>query len=620
MVNSQLYQALLERSFDAIVLINREGTIAYASPATTRILGYAAEDLAGQHFMGLAHPEDGEGMRANFAKLIASPGGTATGEFRLRHKAGTWRWIEVAAVNMLDDSMVGWVAANFRDVSARKPAESRQALLAAIVESSEDAIVSETLDGEITSWNGAAERLFGYSKEEVVGKNASIIVPPGRMAEAAQMLSIIRSGGRVAHHETLRFKKDGALLRVSLSVSPVIGVSGEVMGASEIARDVTEKKRTEAQLRFQVELARRMLANAPCGLVVINSGGVIELANRAFHSMLDIEAKQTKGVPLEDVVKAPALIRFINSSLKNNRRLANIEVSIETKAGAKTLMANVTTFEASADLEEALGANRYAIVSLHDVTSERMAMEHLMRTGTLSALGRMAVGIAHEINNPLAVILGFTELIKRDKSDPNAERWLQEISSNAERAANIVHSLLRLTGSQGGKRIPVDINQMVSILLNLRKGAFERKSIKAAQELCKELPFVTADPLQIQLALTNLIDNAEDALISRKSGRKLWVKTGVFKEWVRVEIKDNGAGIPKGMEKRIFEPFFTTKGSERSVGLGLTISMNIIVEHGGRIFVQLGREKGAHFIVELPVVSGQLEMLGAKDLLPVGLG
>jgi PAS domain S-box-containing protein len=609
MVNSQLYQALLERSFDAIVLIDREGTIAYASPATTRILGYPVQEFSGRHFMGLIHPDDGEWTRTTFAKLIARPGGTATGEFRLKHKDGVWHWIEVAAVNLLDDSMVGWVVANFRDISERKMAESRRLLLASIVESSEDAIVSKTLDGEITSWNRAAERLFGYTREEAVGKNVSMMVPPGRMAELEQIVYIIQSGGRVEHHETLRFKKDGTLLRISLSVSPVFGPSREVIGASEIARDVTEKRKIEGRLRFQMELVRRMLANSPCGLVVVNDKGVVEIANRAFHSMLGIEPDAVKGAPLEGLVKSPSLVRFVNSSLRNNRRLANIEISMQGETGTKTLVANITTFEADNDLDEALIVDRYAIVSLHDVTSERMALEHSMRAGTLSALGRMAVGIAHEINNPLAVILGFAEMVGRNRTDPNAERWLKEIYLNAERAAGIVHNLLRLAGSQGKQRAPVDINQMISVLLNLRNGAFEREKIRVVKELSGEPAVVTADLSQIQLALTNLMDNAEDALLTRKSRRCLFIKTSVFRGYVRIEIKDNGPGVARGMEKRIFEPFFTTKESDRSVGLGLTIAMNIIVEHEGKIFLKGGKGKGAHFIVDLPVKIGQLGML-----------
>ncbi|HEX6384210.1 MAG TPA: PAS domain S-box protein [Anaerolineae bacterium] len=200
------FSTLVEHSSDAIALISAEGTVLYASPATTRILGYAIDEFVGRNALEFVHPEDQAYVVSLLSDLVQSDRAVFSGEFRYRHKDGSWRWIEGVGNNLLAEPGVGAIVANYRDVTERKQTEAVQLQLAAIVESSNDAIISKTLDGIITSWNPAAERLYGYQASEVVGRSVGVIIPPDRMEEWQGIMGQVRRGECIHHFETVRLR------------------------------------------------------------------------------------------------------------------------------------------------------------------------------------------------------------------------------------------------------------------------------------------------------------------------------------------------------------------------------------------------------------------------------
>jgi PAS domain S-box-containing protein len=208
----------------------------------------------------LTHPDDLEHDITFFRRIREQPGATLPSQLtRFRHKDGSWRWIEYTATNLLTDPTIGALVFNFRDITEHKQAEETQYLLAAIVTSSDDAIVSKTLDGIITSWNTAAEHLFGYSATEAVGQHITLIIPPELYSEEEVIIQQIRNGQRIDHFETVRLRKDGSTVALSLSISPIKDKQGKIIGAAKIARDITERLLVEQRKDEFISMASHEL-------------------------------------------------------------------------------------------------------------------------------------------------------------------------------------------------------------------------------------------------------------------------------------------------------------------------------------------------------------------------
>lgn len=249
LASEEWFRALIENSSDAVALISPEGAIKYASPSTQRILGYSSEEFVGRNAFEFIHPDDLGHTKRHLVELLKNPNELVRAEYRVQHKNGHWLWMEGVGHNLLGESSVGAVVINYRDITERKAAEKAGSQLAAIVESSDDAIVGKDLEGIIRNWNWGAERLYGFTAAEAVGQSVALLVPPHLSGDFSKMMAKIRQGERVEHYETERRTKDGRLIDVSLSISPVFDSSGRVVGAASIARNISEQKRLERELQ-----------------------------------------------------------------------------------------------------------------------------------------------------------------------------------------------------------------------------------------------------------------------------------------------------------------------------------------------------------------------------------
>lgn len=247
------FRAIIEHSWDGYALMAADAVIHYASPSSIRILGYRPEELVGHNAFEFMHPDDRERIQGLFTQLIAQPDRVIPSVYRYRHKEGSWRWLEATGTNLLGDPSVQAVVVNCRDITEQREAEKVRAELAAIVESSEDAIIGEDLQGVITSWNKGAERLYGYDAEEVVGKPVTLLHPSEQADELPNLLERLGRGERIEPYETVRLRKDSSRVDVSLSVSAIKDNEGRVIGASKIARDIGPQKRLESELRRHAE-------------------------------------------------------------------------------------------------------------------------------------------------------------------------------------------------------------------------------------------------------------------------------------------------------------------------------------------------------------------------------
>jgi PAS domain S-box-containing protein len=249
--SEERFRALIEHSADAIVLLDPIGTVQYASPSITRLLGHLPGQLVERPLFDLIHPENLKQARGAIVGVLGRSRAGLSIEARLRHSDGTWRWCEGILTNLLATPDVRAIMVNVRDITDRREADGGRARLAAIVDSSGDGIISTALDGMILTWNSGAERAYGYTADEVTGQSISLLVPPARADEVLNILARVGKGEHLWHFQTTWRRKDGTPRDVSLTLSPLRDATGRVSGISAIARDVTTLRQAEELLRIR---------------------------------------------------------------------------------------------------------------------------------------------------------------------------------------------------------------------------------------------------------------------------------------------------------------------------------------------------------------------------------
>jgi PAS domain S-box-containing protein len=361
------FRALIEHSADGISLIDANNNILYLSPAVAGIEGYTAEELAGRNGIENTHPDDIPLIHDIVRQLIADPGKPFPVLWRRRHKDGHWLWLEGVATNLLEDPAVRAIVTNYRDVTERKRIEEVRARFVSIVESSQDAIVSKTLDGTITSWNRGAEKIFGYAAVEAIGQAMLLVIPPDYHPEEKRILARIQRGESIDHFETKRRTRDGQLIDVSVTISPIKDGSGRVVGASTIARDITAHRRAREEIRELNEKLEERVARRTAELEAANK----ELEAFSYSVSHDLRA------PLRHVDGFAGLLqKHLGSTLdeKGSRYLTTI-------AGAARQMGRL--------IDDLLAFSRMARAPLNVTTLDHDALvASVIREGNFQAPGK----------------------------------------------------------------------------------------------------------------------------------------------------------------------------------------------------------------------------------------
>jgi len=248
---------------------------------------------------------------------------------------------------------------------------------------------------------------------------------------------------------------------------------------------------------------------------------------------------------------------------------------------------------------------REVICLIRDATAEKQLQEQLIQAEKMGAIGQLVSGVAHELNNPLASISAFAQLLLADhRLAEEHRRSVEVVRSEAVRASRIVHNLLTFARQHNAEKTSADINEVVHTTLELRRYELNVRGIQIACDFSTDALVTLVDVHQVQQVILNLITNAEQAMEAvRRPQHQLTIRTRKHGDFIRVEVEDSGSGIPKNALNQIFNPFFTTKPVGKGTGLGLSISLGIASQHGGRIWAE-NREVGARFTLELPIVAG----------------
>jgi len=732
-----LYRTLTETASDAIIVIDEDNNILLVNRATEKTFGYLKEELLGQQLTMLMPDclrQDDQQAIKQYVETGKRPGSWEDMELRGLHKSGKEIWLQISFGEFVRDGKHLFVGI-CRDITGRKQAEKERFQLAAIVESCDDAIIANDLDGIITSWNRGAERIYGYCAEEVIGQPVSILTSTERLDEIPQIMEKLKRGDPIEHYQAVRVIKSGQHILVSLTVSPIRDRAGRIVGASSVERDITEHKRVAEKLHKQETQLRLLVERMPAVLWTTDTELRITFSAGAGLAAPDWHPDQMLGITLweyfqTDDPQFPALAAHL-------RALQGEPVSYKITWSGRTLEARVEPLRDSEErivgcigtalhapagkpAEEALRASeayyrsffegavhgiyrvsvdgqflevspalaamlgydspdevgKLNLANLHtdqeersrmvqkwvvteriedevnwnrrdgeiirvrlrgrtltdqqgtvqgfevvaeDVTERRALEEQLRQAQKIEAVGQLASGLAHEFNNFLGVILGYSELMSEEAGENERLcRQIAEIKAATQRAASLTRQLLAFGRKQLLEPKVLDLNSAIWETQKLLHRLVPA-NIEVVPVLSSRIGQVKVDPGQVQQILINLVVNARDAM---PKGGKVVIETanadldGVYASqhlglrpgtYVMLSVSDIGRGMDDETSSHIFEPFFTTKEPGKGTGLGLSTVYGIVKQSGGYITVETAVGMGTTFRIYLPLVQAAVE-------------
>ena len=604
------WRDLFEHNPSMCFMIDNTGSVRLATSSGAGQLGYEAGELAGRPFADLVFEDDRELVRRHIVACLDTIGRSHSWEARQigKDKAVLWVRHNAKAVRWSSSQLIVLLACE--DITLRHGQDLELARLAAIVASSDDAIVSKTLDGVVTSWNAGASRIFGYQASEMIGQSIFRIIPSELHREEREILARLRRGERLQHYETVRVTKDGRRVDISLTVSPLVDRSGRLMGASKVARDITEAK---AAARGERESAARLAAvidTAVDGVILIDGGGAVLVFNPVCERLFGYPATDVIGRNVNMLMPDPHRRdhdRYISDYLASRRPKiigSRRELTGRRKDGS--------TFPMSLSVGEARQERGSIFVGIiHDLTEAKrteadlqQARTELARVARVTSLGELTAAIAHEVNQPLTGLVSSGNACLRwlaaDSPDLEAARGsVRRMISAGNRAVEIIGRIRALVGKAAAQRTQFGMNAAILEVITFVDLEMQRNHVVLETHLAGDLPDVWGDRIQLQQVILNLVLNGIEAMNER--GGELRISTILDGEEVKVSVSDTGVGIPADKMDQVFNEFFTTKVG--GTGMGLAISRDIIESHGGRLWATANQEHGATFHFALPTKS-----------------
>ena len=493
--------------------------------------------------------------------------------------------------------------------SERQRHSERERLFSAVVESSNDAIITKSLDGIITGWNPAAERLFGYKAIEAVGEHIDLIVPPEGLTELRDILARTGRGETIAHHETWRKTRDGRLVNVSISVSPLRSISGEIIGASKIARDITENKKIQAELNQEIEERQRIFETSQDLILVTDTKGTFVQVSPSSVAILGYRPEEMTGLSAVDFIHADDLesTRQEMRAARRGHLMRNFETRYVHRDGHAV---NLSWMGAWSE-----PVRRHFFVG-RDLTEKQAAESQLRHVQKMDAVGQLTGGVAHDFNNILTVITGTIGILADAVAeDPQLSAITKMIDDAAERGASLTKHLLAFARRQPLQPREIDVKTLVLETIKLLRPTLGEQ-IQINPQLAEDAWPALVDPNQLTTAILNLSLNARDAM---PFGGKLVVETAnayldegyaamngdvTIGNYVMVAVSDTGTGIlPENLE-RVFDPFFTTKEVGKGTGLGLSMVFGFVKQSNGHIKIYSEVGHGTTVKIYLPRATG----------------
>ncbi|MBA3937652.1 MAG: PAS domain S-box protein, partial [Planctomycetes bacterium] len=680
------FKSVFDSNMLGILFWDASGDLTDANQRFLELVGHSRDELRTGHVArcALSPTEWTQAEAPAFAELQRD-GVCAPFEMEYRRPDGTRVPVLLGAAT-LDPSRTSGVAFAL-DLGDRRKADEARRRLVAIVESSDDAIISKDLSGVITSWNRGAELLFGYAAADIVGRPILTLIPPERAAEEPDILARIARGERLDHFETERVRQDGRVLPVSITISPIHDDRGVIVGASKIVRDISARHQAEA--RVQAQLARLDLLNRTTRAIAERQDldSIFQVVLRCLEERLPVDfccmcrfdraahaltvtnvgvlsealaATLTMPVRATIPIDQNGLSLCVAGSVVYEGDLAQVDfpfprrllggglrafvaaplivdgtvfgVLITARAAAGSFSSGECEFLKQVSEHVALAAHQNQMHTALQKSYDdlRQTQQAVLQQERLRALGQMASGIAHDINNAISPTMLYTDMLLEQEPglSEKGRRNLQVIERSL---GDVAHTVARLgeffrQGDDQTTLVPIDLNELVPQVLDLTRARWsdmpQRRGVVVRMEphLAPGLPTVLGVASEIREALVNLIFNAVDAM---PTGGVVTVTTSVAAKAgsaasVQVEVADTGQGMDEETRRRCLEPFFTTKG-ERGSGLGLAMVYGIAQRHHAALAIVSTPGQGTTVGLAFPMpVASVAPELGALAALATG--
>lgn len=478
------------------------------------------------------------------------------------------------------------------------------ALLSGIVEGSDDAILALDTEGRIISWNPGAERLFGYTEEEAIGRHIGMLIPENHRGEDRHILGEVLAGRRIHHFETQRLRKDGKVVDVSLTVSPLPDATGRIAGASKIVRDITGER---AARRLQAQLAA-IVENADDAIIGKDTSGIITSWNPAAERLFGYSPTEAIGQPISmlmppdlmgherdilgEVLAGHKVDHYETRRMAKDGRRVDVSLTVSplrepdgTIVGASKIVRDITVVKAERERHAAALAEANARLAAADKLKDQfLAMA------------------SHEMRTPLAAIAGFTSTMQElwdQLEDAQKREFVEIIGSQTGRLQRLVDDLLTLarieSGALGARPAPLPV--AIALKQAIREMGIEQLAVDCPDELT-----AFADPDQVQQIVVNLVGNAV-----KYGAEPIRVVARHVDDRVVIRVCDRGPGVPAEFEQHLFKRFArasSVRAEVEGTGLGLSIVHGLARAQGGDVRYEANEPRGACFVVELPVHDG----------------
>lgn len=619
---------------DAVISTDAEGRVTFMNGVAESLTGWPQAEALNRPLSEVFHIINEETRQSvdNPVEKVLREGKVVglANHTVLIAKDGTERPIDDSAAPIRDDEgqIVGVVLV-FHDITERRKAERVKAYLAAIVASSDDAIVSKNLQGIITSWNKGAEKVFGYTAEEAVGQSITMLIPTQYLDEEPIILDKIRRGQSVDHYETVRRRKDGALIDISLTVSPIRDEAGNIIGASKIARDITERQRIQEDLRKSEERYRSLTGILTSVVWTTDAEGAFVAPQSEWEAFTGQSWEEHQGWGRISALHADDQERMRTQwkSAIESRSTYELQCRIWHISSSKyhyCIAHAVPLFDADGSIREWVG-NTLDIDEQKEAEAERerlLASERTARETAESASrakDEFLATVSHELRTPLNAILGWARLLSSASLDNEvAARSLKAIEQNATAQAQLIEDLLDVSRIISGKfRLkaqPLEVEPVIEAAINSVRPTAEAKGIRLQVVLDPDSGPVSGDAGRLQQVVWNLLSNA---IKFTPKGGCVQVRLMRINSHIEIEVSDTGQGIEPEFLPYVFDRFRQADGSTTrsygGLGLGLSIVRHIVELHGGDVAVDSpGKDQGATFTIKLPLIVTQKKAGGER--------
>ena len=488
-----------------------------------------------------------------------------------------------------------------------------------LIETMHDGLAVQNEAGIIQYANRQYCRILDRDKHEIVGTTTDAFMTEESKRHFAQQMQHRRQG-KAASYELSFLRPDGTTVTTLVSPQPMIDAAGEFCGSFATISDITHLKDTEQRLREEREVAQRYLDIAGVMFIVLDRDGKIILINKRGLEILGYtHSDELVGRQWFDTCIPPAMSEDVKAVFGRilageSSRVEYFENSVVRRDGSTRIIAwhNTVLTDSEGRVSGTLSSGD-DVTEQRQVEQQRLELESQLRQGQkLEAIGTLASGVAHEINNPLTGIINYAQLIGDRTDQPPLREFAQGIVDEGNRVATIVKSLLSFSRQESERHSPASMSDILDSTLSLIGSVLRKDQIRIDISVEPDLPMFKCRTQQIQQVLINLFTNARDALNDRypehDENKILRITVGLIhkegRAWIQTVIEDQGSGIPADVVDRIFDPFFSTKPREKGTGLGLSISYGLVRDHHGHLSVESLPNVSTRFIMDLPVENG----------------